>query len=221
MRAASLWLGALACLVTVLATAAHAEPPKSPLDHMLAAHENMTTLTADFVHETHFAGFSKARQFTGTVQVARPDRMRWDYQEGSDQQIFVNGRTVTIYMPAQNQAMVSNLTPMSDRQIPLFLLADVTRIPEVYEVLIYKTDELELIPHRRHPNGPRSVYLKIDPNSGMITRVILNLPGGNRSEIRFTNQQLDAPVEVARFNFTAPEGVHVIHTETLGPGKGK
>lgn len=219
MHNARLIIAGLVCaLCAVLAAGARAEPPQSPLDAMLSAHEKLTTLTADFVHETHYAGFSKTRRFTGSVQVARPDKMRWDYQEGSDQQIFVNSATVTIYLPGQNQAMVSNLTPASDRQIPLFLLADVSRIPEVYDITLLAPDVLELTPNQSHPSGPRSIHLEVGPD-GLITRVTLYLQGGNRSEITFTNHRMDAPVAASRFEFTPPSGVHVIHTETLSPGR--
>lgn len=209
---------AMLCLFTPCSNPARAEnlAPDALFNAMIDTYADIDTVRADFVQESHFAGFSAAKRFAGTLDIARPDRMRWDYRDGSNQQIYVNGRQVTLYAPDSRQAMVSTLSPASDRQIPIQLLADVTRITDLYEV--GPTEEAGmwmLRPKEPHPQAPERIEMGIDPKTRLIDVVVLHLPGGNSSRITFDNQRVNAEIDPSRFRFEAPEGVHVVHPETL------
>jgi outer membrane lipoprotein-sorting protein len=188
------------------------------LARLTGAYAAVRTLTADFTQETRFAGFQTPRTYGGRMDLARPDRMRWDYTQGSAQQVYVDGRTVTVYAPEAAQAIVSTLTPASDAQVPLHLLADVTRVEETYDVAA-GTDlgSLVLTPKNAVAGGPERVTLWLDPDSGLIARVRLELPGGSTSDIRFSGVAVNPPVDPGRFAFTPPEGTHLIQAADLLP----
>jgi len=154
------------------------------------------------------------------VELERPDRMRWDYTRGSAQQVYVNGRTVIVYVPEASQAVESTLSPASDRQVPLQLLADVTRIDHTYHVAAgADPDELVLTPKDPGGGAPEQVHLWLDPR-GLIGRVRLLLPGGSRSDLTFTEVRTNVPIPPGRFDFTAPEGTHRIRADSLLPAAG-
>jgi outer membrane lipoprotein carrier protein len=217
---------AWACWGLALALpAAHAAPPspatpetEPALARLIAAYEQVRTLSGSFTQETRFPGFPRPRTYAGTLDLVRPDRMRWDYTEGSGQQVYVNGRTVTVYVPEAAQAIESRLSPASDRQVPLHLLADVTRIPDTYTVAPGDgADALVLTPRDPDPAAPTSVSLWLSPETGLIDRVRLELPGGSRSDIAFRDVTTNRPVDPARFEFVAPEGVHQVDADRLVP----
>lgn len=197
------------------------DPAAARLARLVDAYAGVRTVTAAFTQETRFAGFPKPRVYAGTVQLDRPDRMRWDYAEGSAQQVYVNGRTVIVYVPEASQAVESTLTPASDRQVPLHLLADVTRIDRTYHVAAGDDpDELVLTPKVPDPAAPESVRLWLDPR-GLIGRVRLLLPGGSRSDLTFTDIRTNVPIPEGRFAFAAPEGTHRIRADALLPAGGR
>ncbi|MBI5137499.1 MAG: outer membrane lipoprotein carrier protein LolA [Nitrospirae bacterium] len=211
-------LALLACLLLAPPAFAAGDAAEAGLARLIGAYQGVERLTADFTQETTYAGFSTARAFGGRLELVRPDRMRWDYRNGSDQQIYVAGREVTVYAPAQQQAIVSTLSHASDQQIPLHLLADVTGIPKTYHVAA-GTDpgELVLTPLADDPRAPTAVHLWLHPETGLIRRVRLLLPGGSRSDIAFTNVDTGAAINDARFRFAAPKGVHVARPEAIFP----
>jgi len=219
LRLAALLAGGLA-LVNL---PAFAEPPSSPdaaqrLLRLTTAYAPVRTLTATFTQETRFAGFPTPRAFGGRLDLERPRHMRWDYTEGSAQQVYVDGQNVTVYAPESDQAIESTLSPASDAQVPLHLLADVTGIDRTYHVAAGDDpDTLVLTPQERVPGAPERVTLWLAPDTGLIARVRLELPGGSTSDIRFSEVTVNGPVDLARFVFDPPKGTHLIRAADLLP----
>ena len=211
----------LVCLM--LAPAAHAQEATdttaaTTLARLVAAYEGVTTLSADFVQTSRFAGFSTVKTFAGHLELIRPDRMRWDYRQGSEQQIFLSERQVTVFAPVSNQAIVTTLTPASDRQIPLHLLADVTGIENTYQIAAGKEPgELQLTPLETLAGAPQNIHLWLHPDSGLIAKVQLNLAGGSSSELVFDSFDRSSAIPAERFVFDAPEGVYVVHPASIFP----
>lgn len=198
-----------------------AGPAAARLARLVDAYQGVRTIRAGFTQQTRFAGFPRPRVYAGTVDLDRPDRMRWDYTEGSAQQVYVNGRTVVVYVPEASQAVESTLTPASDRQVPLHLLADVTHIDATYAVAAGPDpQELVLTPKLPDPAAPESVRLWLDPATGLIARVRLSLPGGSQSDLSFTDVRTNVPIPAARFDFVAPAGTHRVRADTLLPKRG-
>ncbi|MDH4228180.1 MAG: outer membrane lipoprotein carrier protein LolA [Nitrospirota bacterium] len=191
-------------------------------DRLLGAFKGVRSLSAEFVQESRFAGFSTPRRFAGVVEIVRPGKMRWDYREGSNQQIYVNDREIVVHTPDMRQAILSSLSPSSDRQIPIFLLADVTRIGEAYWVKPGATSgQLVLTPRERDPQAPQQVLLDVG-DDGLIRKVALEMPGGNQSEITFSHQQVNPAIAASRFRFSAPPDTNVVRPEAaIGGGKSR
>jgi len=219
LRLAALLAGGLALAPGPgLAASPAADDAAARLARLTTAYAPVRTLTASFTQETRFAGFPTPRTYGGRMDLQRPDRMRWDYTLGSAQQVYVDGQTVTVYAPEASQAIVSTLTPASDAQVPLHLLADVTRVEETYDVAAGpEAGALVLTPKKAVAGAPERVTLWLDPDSGLIARVRLELTGGSVSDIRFADVAVNAPVDAARFAFAPPEGTHLIRAADLLP----
>ncbi len=189
------------------------------LKQLISTYEGITSVTANFVQETRFAGFSSSRKFGGVVSLVRPDRMRWDYRDNSSQQIYVNGRDITLYTPEAEQAIITRMAPDSDRQVPLRLLSDVTGIAQLYHVVTAEDDANSLIltPREEAAGAPKQVQLWLDPKRHLIVRVTMQLADGNSSNIVFNQLQTGQPIDDTRFVFTAPEGVYVVHPQEMMP----
>jgi outer membrane lipoprotein-sorting protein len=197
-----------------------ADTADARLAHLVGAYQVVHTLSAAFTQETYFPGFPRPRTFGGTVDLERPDHMRWSYTEGSTQQVYVNRPVVTVYIPESSQAIESHLSPASDRQVPLNILADVTHIPDTYLVEAGEGEgALVLTPRSPDPAAPKAVRLWLAPDTGLIQRVRLDLPGGSRSDITFRDVRVNVPIDPARFVVNLPEGIHRIEAEAVRPSR--
>jgi len=225
-RTASLLILLLSLCAAPLSTHASAqeatpETVTATLSRLSAAYDRVESVSADFTQTSRFAGFNTVKTFGGHLDLVRPDRMRWDYRDGSSQQIYLKDRQVTVYAPSGKQAIVSTLTPASDRQIPLHLLADVSGLADTYLVAAGDApNALILTPKAPASGGPTQIHLWLDNDTGLIGRVRLSLPGGGSSEIAFSDFTTNLPINAERFLFEAPKGVYVVHPKAIFPGGG-
>jgi outer membrane lipoprotein-sorting protein len=217
-RLAMLLAGGLALAPGMGLAADPATGGDTPLARLVAAYTPVRTLTAAFTQETHFAGFPTPRTYGGRLDLSRPDHIRWDYTEGSGQQVYVAGRTLTVYAPEHAQAIVSELNSASDSNVPVQLLADVTRLGDTYRAATgSEPGSIVLTPLKRVPGAPERVTLWLDPDTSLIDRVLLAVPGGSTSDIRFSDVHVNVPIDPARFAFHPPKGTHVIRAAELMP----
>jgi outer membrane lipoprotein-sorting protein len=107
-----------------------AAAPTTPAEVAAGVRETyqaLTDLSADFSQSTTVPGFASTLQSKGKLYLAK-GKMRWDYTEPSNQQIYVNERRIQYFIPAHKQVIVSTLSPENDDQIPLHLLMTLERL---------------------------------------------------------------------------------------------
>lgn len=185
------------------------------------AYQAMTDLSADFTQSTTVPGFATTLQSKGKVYLAK-GKMRWDYTEPSNQQIFVNDRRIQYYIPAHKQVIVSTLTPEADDQIPLHFLMTLARLDEQFTV----GWEDPAVPQREgayrlrlEPKSPTAdldyVTVAVDAQRRLVTAVALHPRNGNASSFVFTRLAVNPKLESSLFSFSVPPGVEVVETPTL------
>ena len=108
-RRALLALGA-ACLVG----GASPEPPTEETQELLSAiqsrWERVQSVRARFEQRSRVAALGSDEVSQGSVLVARPGRMRWEYEAPQPSVIVVDGDAVRIYSPADEQLQIAPLT---------------------------------------------------------------------------------------------------------------
>src|SRR4029078_3302183 len=63
--------------------------------------------TADFVHESEGGLLKKKQPERGVVQDKKPGKMRWHYKSPETKVFVSHGRRIYLYVPADNQVVVS------------------------------------------------------------------------------------------------------------------
>jgi outer membrane lipoprotein carrier protein len=212
-------------LVTVCAAwMLGAAAPVSPGEVAAGVRETyqaLSDLSADFAQSTTVSGFATTVQSKGKVYLAK-GKMRWDYIEPSNQQIYVNEGRIQYYIPAHKQVIVSTLTPENDDQIPLHLLLTLERVDQDFTVAWEdpasprRDQEYRL---RLEPKRPVAdlefVTVGVDVQRGVVTSVALHPKNGNVSSFVFTKLAVNPRLDAALFSFSVPPGIEVVETPTL------
>jgi outer membrane lipoprotein carrier protein len=184
-------------------------------------YQSLSDLSADFTQATTVPGFATTLQSKGKVYLAK-GKMRWDYTEPSNQQIYVNAGRIQYYIPAHKQVIVSTLTPENDDQIPLHLLMTLERLDQDFTVSWEdpasprRDTEYRL---RLDPKRPVAeldhVTVGVEVQRRVVTSIALHPKNGNVSSFVFSKLAVNPRLDAALFSFSVPPGIEVVETPTL------
>lgn len=203
---------------------AGAAAPSTPMDvasGVRDTYQSLSDLSADFTQATTVPGFATTLQSKGKVYLAK-GKMRWDYTEPSNQQIYVNAGRIQYYIPAHKQVIVSTLTPENDDQIPLHLLMTLERLDQDFTVSWEdpasprRDTEYRL---RLDPKRPVAeldhVTVGVEVQRRVVTSIALHPKNGNVSSFVFSKLAVNPRLDAALFSFSVPPGIEVVETPTL------
>src|SRR3974390_3809338 len=123
-------------------------------------YNHMQTLQAQFA-ET-YSGAGMKRTESGTLELKKPGRMRWDYTAPRPKMFVTDGATAWFYVPGERQARRAPAKQIEDLRSPLRYLLGKTKLEK-------ELDGLSLAPDIK-PFNPEDVVLRGIPK-GMGGRV--------------------------------------------------
>lgn len=176
---------------------------------------------ASFYQTYYHKLYDRYDRSRGRVTFAKPGKMRWDYGRPNGKVITSNGDHLIIYEPGDDgQRGQCFEREMDEHQLPQafsfltgngrleqdfnFRLLDPARqgYPEGYV--------LELRPREPSPHYDRILFyvLKQDGRpTGVVRRVLIVDPSGNRNRFDFSNLQWNPSVSASTFRYRPPNGV--------------
>ncbi|HLY43726.1 MAG TPA: outer membrane lipoprotein carrier protein LolA [Terracidiphilus sp.] len=189
-------------------------PPSSVHDlaQRIDAHYNqLHSLRATFTES--FTGFGVDRTESGTLLLAKPGRMKWDYTSPSGKLFLLDGKYGWFYSPGEPQIQRMPASKLDDLRSPLRFLLGHTQLEK-------ELTNLKLSPA---PSGQftltgqakgqeqrvRRVMITAAAN-GSITAMEIDENDGAVTKFTFSGEQPNAPIPTAAFHFTPPAGVHVV-----------
>lgn len=192
-----LLLVSLACLVSLLAAPAGGTPepaaPPSPwqtLDHLREAQVSAGPTGYDFVQTYVPAGFSTGESERGTLALALPRCLRWDYAEPYAKSFLLCGDTAWAWNPGEGSGRRHTVDREEEPGLDLLLLA-VDELRQRYDAHRERADdgtvrihlepleELEALADatlRLSPDGDRLLSLSYRDREGNATRFQLSDP---------------------------------------------
>lgn len=208
-----LFMGLLLCRPP-LGTAAAASPEEVALK-LQRTYEKTSSFQADFSQGTSLQQSRRQREGEGTMIIAKPGLMRWDYRK-PDRQVFIcDGQTMSMFFAKAEQMMV---IPARD-----YLQSDVTyaffvgtgdilrdfapRFPPA-DYCCGEPPSLQLFPRAEHGQVDH-LDVWIDDRS-LVRRLRIVDHFGTVTELNFTNIRLNQPVDREVFNFTPPVGTEIV-----------
>jgi outer membrane lipoprotein carrier protein len=195
-----------------------APTPKPLTVQQLAArvdhhYDSLHSLKAAFTES--YTGLGMDRSESGTLLLAKPGRMRWDYNAPPGKVFLLDGKYGWFYTPGAPQVQRVAAKDLDDLRSPLrFLLGHTDLEKELADLKESPdpSDHAVLILTGR-PKGQQNrvteVTLRVDAASGAIVGLEIVEADGAVTRFTFTAQQPDVPISPATFRFAPPAGVPV------------
>ena len=174
-------------------------------------YNRLRTLKAEF--EESYAGMGMDRTESGTLLLAKPGRMRWDYSSPAGKVFLLDGKYAWFY--AQGDAQVQRIPAkeLDDLRSPLrFLLGHAHLEKEIVNLTIAPAANGEFVLSGR-PKGQENRVTRLVLTvtaAGAITGIEVDETDGAVTRFVFSGEQPNAPIAPDTFRFTPPPGVPVV-----------
>lgn len=184
-----------------------------------AKYKNAKSLEADFTQEVFQATLAKIKTSSGSIVLAKPNKIRWETYKPQPNLMVSNGRKLWFYTPAQSandkgQVIEHNASRLQSQ--PLFrLLSGAAKLAEEFRISSQKSTaqgfEISLVPKKTQGDLER-VSLELDSNY-LISLINLENRSGNKTKISLQNLRLDSKFLSVLFDFSPPPGVERVQAE--------
>lgn len=157
---------------------------------------------------------ARSKTSSGTFEFQRPDRFRFSYAKPFEQVIVADGQTLWLHdvdlnqVTRRKQAQVLSATPA----------ALIASSPDL--ATLRKDFELQELPEAgglqwvqatpKARNEGQLTHVKIGFRGNQLAALDIQDSFGQRSQISFSNLQLNAGVSPGAFHFTPPQGADVV-----------
>lgn len=199
-------LGAL----TGLPPPAAAGPGLDRLDRFFAG---LRSLDTGFEQTVSDSTHRQTQHTRGSLQILRPGRFRWTYEEPYEQVIVTNGAKLWVYDPDLAQVTVSKLDA-SIGNTPAVLLSTEQPLDELFLITELPPENgvawVQLDPRQEDTNFTR-IRLAFDRETLHAMEIVDGF--GQTMSIRFVGLRRNPAIGAAGFEFVAPAGVDVVGAE--------
>lgn len=176
------------------------------------------TLRADFKQTTASRMSDRERLGSGTMVLAKPGLMRWDYTE-PDQQVFVcDGDTISMYFAKEKQMMVTPAKEYLESDVTYAFFTGKGDIQRDFTVVGPEEEDivepvanyqLKLTPKQGHPQID-FINLWVDRKTFLLQRLKVTDKFGTVTDLVFSKVTTNQEAPATLFRFTPPEGTEVI-----------
>ena len=209
----------VALIAAVGAPLAAQAPPRPEAAEVAAAlqrkYDSVRDFSAEFTHKYEGGVLRKKVSERGTVMVKKPGLMRWNYTSPEQKTFVSDGRRIYLYVPADNQVMVSPVPTQDQATTAVLFLAgkgNLTRDFAISYAANGGTSQRYRL--RLDPKQPERDYdwLEVEVDKATMQIAALNAGDrqGGRSAFTFSNIKENLGLPDKTFEFKIPRGADVI-----------
>lgn len=169
---------------------------------------NVRSMSANFTQST--TGGKGSQNFSGTMQVQRPNKFRWEVGGSSSQLIVANGNTLWIYDKDLNQVTKQSVSGQVGETPALLLSGNPATIAKSFTVTQPFPGKNYYTLYPKSGSGSFK-SLGIAFNSGNPVVMVLEDNLGQTTTINFSNIKRNTAIGAGQFSFTPPKGADVIN----------
>ena len=201
-----------------------ASSPDEMLARVQAAYKKAGTVAAAFEQTSVDALRGKKRTERGHLW-AKPDgRVRWSYEQPAPKDFVYDGKSAYFYEPENAQVTVFDNIEDSPLWTAVRFLWGQGAITETFLAKACNDtcakpnagEVLLLLVPKKPIASVDHVVLGVDDKTGLVLRSTVYDSLGNRTEYRFSDINLHAKVDGAKFVFPMPKGVSILRASQDG-----
>ncbi len=211
----------LIAVTVVLCAMAGAQTDISKIAAAVDRHyNNLQSLQMQF-SET-YRGAGATRMESGTLELKKPGKMRWDYREPRPKLFLSDGRTVWFYVPGERQVRKASVKKLDDLRSPVRYLLGKSRLQKEFAGLSLAADVEPVqagdVVLRGIPKGMEDrvseVLLEVTPDS-RLRRIVIEETDGATTEFIFSDEKDNLAIADSRFRFTPPPGIEMVEATEI------
>jgi len=189
-------------------------------DRVELHYNHIETLQVSFSETYRGAGINRSE--TGTLELKKPGKMRWDYRQPRPKLFLSDGKTAWFYVPGEQQVRKAPVKALDDFRSPLRYLLGKTKLEKEFDGLSLAPDVKPLqagdVVLRGVPKSMadrvNQVLLEITPDF-RLRRIVIEEADGSTTEFQFSDEKTNAPLADSRFKFTPPPGVETVEASEI------
>jgi len=172
--------------------------------------DHLNGLKADFTQTVIDANSVTLQNASGTLELLRPGRFRWDYEKPYKQLIVADGKKVSIYDPDLDQVTVK-LLDQTIGNMPALLLSNNQPLEDSFKITeLGKKDGLEWVELDPMDRDTSFEKIRLAFNEQTLQTMELVDSFGQTTQLVFSKMQRNPDIDPEIFHFTPPPDVDVI-----------
>lgn len=170
----------------------------------------LETLEADFEQEVVNSEGELVELASGTVQLKKPGRFRWNYAEPYERIVVADGERVWVYESDLEQVTVRRLTAGLGETPAALLTGDTSALEQFEFVSAFTADAYNWITLRPKAADSDFAAISLGFGDGMLERLELKDRLGQSTRLLLSGIRRDQPIADEAFVFVVPENADVI-----------
>jgi outer membrane lipoprotein carrier protein len=179
-------------------------------DRLKEFFEKTSAMRAQFEQVVTDNRGQKVQEVSGTMQLLRPGKFRWDYNKPYQQEIVGDGERIWLYDPELNQVTVRNMSQAIGSS-PAALLAGSKEVEKNFTLEnLPSKDKLEWVLAR--PNDRDSGFDEVRLGFGKngLEQMQMQDSYGNTTSILFSRLERNPRLDARGFMFKPPAGADIV-----------
>jgi outer membrane lipoprotein carrier protein len=170
--------------------------------------------SAGFQQRYTYVAIGRVEESEGVVQVKKPGMVRWDYAKPDRRTLYIQGRTLWIWRPDDQEAQVKRNFGGEQLSSAFTFLWGKGNLLREFSPRAVATpdglpqgDALELTPIK--PTAGIQKLLLVVGKDGQVLASVVTNPQGDINRIVFSGAKIDQGLPESLFQFAPPKGAYV------------
>lgn len=181
------------------------------LDRMQQHYQATRSFSARFDETITRAGAAPLQR-SGIIYYEKPGKLRWEFEGSQPETIVSDGKTIYDYDPALNQVVETPLAQASRSNTAAAFLLGAGNVKRDFKAeAITAPNSSGLVHVALTPKqGGQRIEVGIERTTYNIATLSIGDAMGNRTNLSFSNIELNRPRHPSQFMFTPPDGADIV-----------
>ena len=204
---------ALGCLLAVSAFAADVQT--AGLLKTVEQRYNRADSLQVLFREEYTRGGHAPRAESGTLELRKPGRMRWEYSDPKGKLVVCDGKNLWMYIPSENRVDKSPLKETDEAEAPIAFLLGKLHFEKEFRNITGKPEGSDTLvaAEPKSDNLPYSAVEFLVTADGRIRNVKVTRLDNSIMVYSFDQEKLNPRFDDKLFHFQVPSGAEVVEAE--------
>jgi outer membrane lipoprotein carrier protein len=181
------------------------------LDRVQQHYQATKSFSAKFDETITRAGAAPLQR-SGIIYYEKPGKLRWEFEGSQPETIVSDGKTIYDYDPALNQVVETPLAQASRSDAAAAFLLGAGNVKRDFKAEAITAPSSSGLVHvaLTPKQGGQRIEAGIERNTYNIATLSIGDAMGNRTNLSFSDIELNRPLHASQFMFTPPDGTDIV-----------